>query len=210
MTTRRMAVVDYGVNNVGSVVNMLRRLEVEVDTAKTGEELSRAQAILLPGIGSFDTGVVNLKRAGLFDALRDRASAGVPLLGICLGMQLLTRGSEEGTKEGLGLVAATTKRFRFETGHEERVPHMGWNEVTVRDRDLFAGFEGEAPRFYFVHSFHVVCDDERDVAATCRYGIDFTAALRHGLVFGTQFHPEKSHRFGMRVLESFCRIALHG
>jgi imidazole glycerol-phosphate synthase subunit HisH len=124
-------------------------------------------------------------------------------------MQLLSRGSEEGTLPGLGLVAASTRRFVLgemgPTGRSLKIPHMGWNRTTVRDPELFDGLVD--PKFYFVHSFHVVCDDPADVAASCTYGVPFTAAVRHGLVMGTQFHPEKSHRYGMHVLENFVRLA---
>lgn len=208
-TPGKVAVVDYGVNNVGSVLNMLRRVGVETVAARTPAELREGDAILLPGVGAFDSGVKGLQAAGLFDAIREAVlERAVPILGICLGMQLLTRGSEEGSLAGLGLVHATTKRFAFsftETHRTLKVPHMGWNETTCLDRELFAGLVD--PRFYYVHSYHVVCDTPSDVAARCSYGIDFTAAVRRGRVMGTQFHPEKSHRFGMQVLSNFATLA---
>jgi glutamine amidotransferase len=148
----------------------------------------------------------SLKSLGFVDALGELVlREKVPVLGICLGMQLLARGSEEGTSEGLGWIAADTKRITFPKGIALPVPHMGWSETTARREGLFAGFE-LPPRFYYVHSYHVVCDDRRDVAATCRYGIELCASIRHGHVFGTQFHPEKSHRFGMTLLRSFVSI----
>lgn len=202
-----IAVVDYGVNNVGSVLNMLARIGVETVTANGPEGLRDVSAILLPGIGSFDAGVTSLRNTGLFDALRESVlDRNVPILGICLGMQLLTHGSEEGSLEGLGLVAATTKRLAptGENARRLKVPHMGWNETTCLDGDLFAKLV--EPRFYYVHSFHVVCDAESDVAARCSYGGEVTSAVRRGRVMGTQFHPEKSHRFGKQVLENFARI----
>jgi len=209
-TSTSIAVIDYGVNNVGSVVNMLRRLEVEPSIVRDARALEEASAIILPGIGAFDTGMTNLERTGLFDAIRQRVAQGAPILGICLGMQLLTRGSEEGTRGGLALIPAVTRRFVFENGMRRfKIPHMGWNETECIDRDLFAGFDRDSARFYYVHSFHVVCDDAKDVAARATYGISFTAAVRAGHIFGTQFHPEKSHRFVMRVLANFVRLARH-
>lgn len=200
----KLVVVDYGVNNVGSVVNMLRRLDVDAVVARDPAGLADARAIVLPGIGAFDAGVRSLRDAGLFDAIIERVNGGVPVLGICLGMQLLSRGSEEGSLEGLGLVAATTRKLQA-TDRSLKIPHMGWNETTCVDADLFAGFAEEQPRFYYVHSYHVVCDADADVAARCVYGQTFTAALRCGHVFGTQFHPEKSHRFGKQLLANFVR-----
>jgi glutamine amidotransferase len=204
---KEIAVVDYGVNNIGSVLNMLRRLDVAASAARAPVDLAGKAAIVLPGIGAFDAGVRNLKAAGLFDAIKDEVlMRGTPILGICLGMQLLTRGSEEGTLEGLRLVGATTKRLRLTNGSSHlKIPHMGWNETECVDRELFAGLE--SPRFYYVHSYHVVCDEPADVAARCTYGAPFHAAVRRGSVMGTQFHPEKSHRFGMGVLGNFARIA---
>ncbi len=202
-----IAVVDYGVNNVGSVLNMLRRIGAETRAARRPEELEDCDAIVLPGVGAFDAGATSLRSTGLFDAVRESVlERRVPILGICLGMQLLSRGSEEGSLEGLGLVEATTRRIRFDGGGRAlKVPHMGWNETKCVDAELFAGLI--EPRFYYVHSYHVVCDVPSDVAARCSYGVDLTAAVRRGRVMGTQFHPEKSHRFGMRVLSNFAAIA---
>lgn len=206
---RPLYVIDYGVNNVGSVVNMLRRLSVDVRVAERPHELSEASGVILPGIGSFDAGVRNLQRRGFVEPLRELAERRVPLLGICLGMQLLTRGSEEGTLAGLSLLPATTQALsRLDGAASVKIPHMGWNATSCVDRTLFAGFDAEPPRFYYVHSYHVVCEREEHVAARCVHGGEFVAAVRAGTVFGTQFHPEKSHRFGMQLLSNFARFAL--
>lgn len=202
----RFAVIDYGVNNIGSVLNMLRRLEVDAVAVQRPADLDGARAIVLPGIGSFDAGVRNLRERGLFEPLRRLGEAGTPLLGICLGMQLLTRTSEEGSLSGLGLLPGATRLLR-PGDRSLRIPHMGWTETRCVDADLFADLVGGDARFYYVHSYHVVCDDAADVAATCYYGGPVTAAVRRRNVFGTQFHPEKSHRFGLRVLSNFARYA---
>ena len=207
--SRSLAVIDYGVNNVGSVMNALRRVGAAAYVARSDADLARARAIVLPGIGAFDTGVKNLRALGLFDAIRARVQGdGVPILGICLGMQLLTKGSEEGSAEGLGLIDAETRKLSLEstTASDLKLPHMGWCETRCTDEALFDGLRAEGTRFYYVHSYRVVCADPRDVAATASYGQEFASAVHRGPIYGTQFHPEKSHRFGLRVFANFTGL----
>ena len=206
----KIGVVDYGVNNVGSVLNMLRRLELDVVAVRNPNELEQVSAIVLPGIGAYDAGVDSLARTGLADAIRSKVlEQRAPILGICLGMQLLAHGSEEGQKSGLGLVDATCKRLSSgDSNTTLRVPHMGWNDVETNDEELFDGLV--EPRFYFVHSYHVICANSSASIARCNYGGPFTAALRQGQIVGVQFHPEKSHRFGMRLLSNWARLAERG
>ncbi len=199
-----VTIVDYGLGNLGSVANMLRRLcrtpEITGDPAR----IARARALILPGVGHFDRGTRELDRLGLRAALDEQVlGRQVPVLGICLGAQLLARSSEEGTSRGLGWIAADVRRFRFERGHELAIPHMGWNEVEPADPVFFRGHEPGETRFYFVHSFHIVCDDPRAVAARSHYGSPFVAAVRDRHIWGAQFHPEKSHRHGMTVLANW-------
>ena len=209
--THRIAVVDYGVNNVGSVMNALRRVGASPYVARSESELATARAIVLPGIGAFDSGVKNLRELGLFDVLRARAADRVPMLGICLGMQLLTNGSEEGSLEGLSLVDAYTRKLTFDPAkgaeRDLKIPHMGWHETRCADDPLFEGLLGDDARFYYVHSYHVVCNDTADTAATCHYGSEFVSAVHRGNVYGVQFHPEKSHRYGLRVFANFMKLA---
>ena len=201
-----LVIVDYGLGNLGSVGNMLRRIGVTSRISSSADDVKSASALVLPGVGAFDVGMRNLRARGLVEPLRERVlEQGCPILGICLGMQLLTRASEEGEEQGLGWIQATTKRFDL-AGTSLPVPHMGWNDTRTTDATLFHDLPDDA-RFYFVHSYHVVCDDPADVAATCRYGGDVTAAIHHGNIYGTQFHPEKSHKFGMRVLQNFAKVA---
>lgn len=203
-----IAIVDYGVGNVGAVANMFNKIGVRARLAASPAELREAggappEALLLPGVGHFDAGMRRLRERGFVDALSELVVEGsVPVLGICLGMQLFSRGSEEGTLPGLGWIAADTKRLTFPPGQSLVVPHMGWSETIAPREGLFARF-AETPRFYYVHSYHVVCDAPSDVAATCRYGVEFTASIHRRNIWGTQFHPEKSHRFGMTLLRSF-------
>jgi glutamine amidotransferase len=197
-----VVIVDYGLGNVRSIQNMLRRLEVPTSISRDPAVILEADRLILPGVGAFDTAMTLLDASGarpaLEEAVRDR---GTLVLGICLGMQLLCRSSEEGGMKGLGWIAADTKRLPKAPGL--RIPHMGWDwvEPTRRSR-LFVEPDADL-RFYFVHSFAVVCDDESDVLATTQHGQPFTSAIEHENVLGVQFHPEKSHRFGMSLLRNF-------
>jgi imidazole glycerol-phosphate synthase subunit HisH len=200
-----ITIVDYGMGNVGSIQNMFKRIGVASSVASTPEQVARAARLVLPGVGAFDRAMAILHERGLAAALDERVAAGVPILGICLGMQLMTRSSEEGQAAGLGWIAARTVRFlpRY-GGVSVKVPHMRWN--TIRPAvpgTLFDPDETDA-RFYFVHSYCVECDDPADVAATAVHGREFVCAFQRGSVMGVQFHPEKSHRYGMRLLERFA------
>lgn len=199
-----ITIVDTGLCNIGSVANMLRRLGVRPVVTADPSVVRAARALILPGIGHFDAGMKNLTSSGLAEALRQRVVVEkTPLLGICLGMQLLANSSEEGTAAGLGFIDAEVKRFQFDAGTKLPVPHMGWREVEPLDAQMFRGHEPGHTRFYFVHSFHVVPKQASLVAAWADYGLRFAAAVRHGNVWGTQFHPEKSHRHGMNVLRNY-------
>lgn len=202
-----VAIIDYGLGNLGSVANMLKKLGVNAKTTSDRGEIRAAKALILPGVGHFDTGMRNLVGSGLKPVLDERVlEAKVPVLGICLGMQLMARRSDEGSEAGLGWLAADVRRLDFPPGVRLAVPHMGWNEVESTDAALYRGLE-QSPRFYFVHSYHMVCDDQSDVAGWATYGIRFVASVHHGSIFGTQFHPEKSHRFGKAVLRNFVEAA---
>lgn len=168
--------------------------------------IASATKLILPGVGAFDHGVNRLRELGLFEPVRAKASTGIPVLGICLGMQLLGARSEEGQQSGLGLVDATMHRFAFPADAELRVPHVGWNTVSVRKKNALIPTTGDEQRYYFTHSFHAVCANQDDVLATADYGYPFAAAFAHGNVYGVQFHPEKSHRFGMAVVRNFLSL----
>lgn len=204
-----IGVVDAGLGNIGSLLNMLDRVGAPARLVAQPAELAAVQALILPGVGAFDHGMARLQAAGLVEPLRQRVQAeGIPLLGICLGMQLLGRASEEGTAAGLGLLPATTRRLRFDAAHAAlRLPHMGWNECRPVPGAALLASEGEVPRFYFVHSYHVVPDAPELVAGWTHYGQDFAAAVQHGRIYGVQFHPEKSHRWGKQVLARFAALA---
>lgn len=202
-----ISVVDYGVANLASMLNMLRKVGVEAERVGTPRELESARKIILPGIGAFDQGMVTLRERGLLDALRRKVrDEGVPILGVCLGMQMLGQGSEEGREAGLGLIDATCRRFRPPECAALKVPHMGWNTVAPRGSNPLLDGLDEQSRFYFVHSYYVVCGDPADELAYSRYGQDFTSAVARGNIYGVQFHPEKSHRFGMALLRNFANL----
>ena len=203
-----IGIVDYGMGILGSIRNMLSRIGAEAVVTSDPKTLASAEKIILPGVGSFDRAIESLDQLGLIEVLNDLVlRQGRLVLGICLGMQLLGRSSEEGGRKGFGWIAAETVRFRFE-GEDARlkIPHMGWTGlVPCRPSALLADLDSD-PRFYFVHSYHFRCDHEEDVVATASYGFPFHAAVERGNILGTQFHPEKSHRFGLRVLKNFVEM----
>lgn len=199
-----ITIVDYGMGNLGSIRNMLKKIGVDSEVSADARTIGAARKLILPGVGAFDAGMDNLERSGLIPVLNERVlQARVPTLGICLGMQLMTRRSDEGQRKGLGWVDAESLRFR-PADAALKVPHMGWNRVmSVRASPLTDGLPDE-PRFYFVHSFYVRCLNEADVLLTTPYGDAFHSAFQHANVAGVQFHPEKSHKFGMALLRNFA------
>lgn len=202
-----ISVIDYGVCNLGSMLNMLHKVGAQAELISTPAEVERAEKIVLPGVGAFDNGIAALRDRGLAEPLRKKAlNDRVPLLGVCLGMQMLGRRSEEGSMNGLDLVDAEVRRFRLPPGSGLKVPHMGWSLlVPHRDSALLHTLD-ERSRFYFCHSYRMFCNDPDDILATANHGGDFVAMVQRENVYGVQFHPEKSHRFGMSLLHNFARI----
>jgi glutamine amidotransferase len=184
---------------------MYAKLGFNATVASTPESIAAAERLILPGIGSFDACVSALAQSGLKAAILEAVGRGVPVLGICVGMQMLMAGSAEGRLPGLSLIAGDV--VKFPDLPSLKVPHMGWNAVTWANRSegLAAGLESDS-RFYFVHSYFVRCSDPADTIGTASYGEQFAAAIKHGSVYGVQFHPEKSHRFGLRLLKNFASI----
>jgi glutamine amidotransferase len=197
-----VSLVDYGLGNLGSVVNMLKRAGSEARLVSTPEEIVASDRVLLPGIGAFDEGMARLRDQGLESALKEFAGSGRPLFGICLGMQLLLDGSEEGQAAGLGLIPGRSVRFAETDGL--RVPHMGWSTVEPTHPDPLVDGLPDDSRFYFVHTYRVVPARAEDELATTTYGTRFASMIRSGNVMGAQFHPEKSHAFGMTILRNFA------
>ena len=201
-----VTIVDYGMGNIGSLINMFRRIGVQSEVVSDLHAIERARKIILPGVGAFGAAMNRIDALDLRDVLRAKAlEERVPFMGICLGMQLLTRSSEENPDaKGLDLIPANTVRFPRPLGL--KVPHMGWNDVTVSKPTALTTPLPPEPRFYFVHSYYVQADDPSDVMLRCHYGQDFDAGLNRGNIFGAQFHPEKSHKFGMQFLTNFANL----
>jgi len=204
-----IVIIDYKMGNIGSVLNMLKRIGAEAVISSDPREIEGADKLILPGVGAFDTGMKHLAESNLTNLLNEKVlERKTPTLGICLGMQLLTKRSEEGVLPGLGWIDGETVRFRFDADQSNlKIPHMGWNTVKIKTTDsLFKDLEDEA-RFYFVHSYRVVCHSDEDVLAVTHHGDDFVSAVQHENIMGTQFHPEKSHKFGMTLLRNFAELS---
>jgi glutamine amidotransferase len=199
-----VSIVNYGIGNVGSICNMFHKLQVTAELASTPTSVLGAKRLILPGIGAFDACVKALGDSGLRGSVLEFAAGERPILGICVGMQMLTLGSEEGDLPGLGLIRAHTRRFPDEG--ELRIPHMGWNRVRwqMPEHALAAGLTADDSRFYFVHSFRVICESHSNSLAACTYGSEFSAGIVNANIAGVQFHPEKSHRFGLKLLGNFA------
>lgn len=195
-----IGIVYSGLGNVAAVANILRRVGADSVFVSAPADLSGIDALVLPGVGAFDAGMTALSNSNLVEPIRDHANQGKPVLGICLGMQLLSAGSSEGTLPGLGLIDAHFERF---DPAESRVPYIGWNDVHVTNQADWFGQEID-PRFYFTHSYYAQkCADSVEVLATAENGFDYVCAYRTGNVMGVQFHPEKSHRYGYDFFTSF-------
>lgn len=204
-----ITIVDYGMGNLGSIKNMFKYIGIEATIESDVDKIKNASKILLPGVGSFDTAMKKINETNLKEVLNEKAlKEQVPVLGICLGMQLLTDSSEEGAFSGLGWIPAQTISFKNRIDNKYRIPHMGWNTVNKSNKsELTEDFETfDEVRFYFVHSYFVQVKDEKHSILKTSYGLDFDSAIQKDNIYGAQFHPEKSHKFGMKIFENFARI----
>lgn len=201
-----IVVVDYGVGNLGSIVNMFKKVGVKAMASSDPGVIRAAEKLILPGVGAFDAAMRKFRETGLVPVVGELVmEKKIPVLGLCVGLQLMTKGSEEGQEAGLGWFDAETIRFKFDAEHAHlKIPHMGWNSVQVRrEHPLVADWDPES-RFYFVHSYHVVAKDLDAVLAETEYGVTIHSVLGRDNIMGTQFHPEKSHKYGMRLLRNFA------
>lgn len=206
-----IVIIQYGLGNPRSIQNMLKRVGAESVISSNRAEIECASKLILPGVGAFDHGMQNLRSTGLDAILTERVlTAGVPFLGVCLGMQLLSKSSEEGHATGLNWIAAETVRFKFTENSDLKIPHMGWNEIIINEESksalqssyILKDLEQDA-RFYFVHSYHLKLSDTSLAIANCQHGYLFPAIISQRNILAAQFHPEKSHKYGMRLLNNF-------
>jgi len=200
-----ITIIDYGMGNIGSLENMIKKAGGESIVTSKIKDLEYATKLLLPGVGSFDNGMKNLKSLGFLEVLNQKVLKDkIPILGICLGMQLFTKSSEEGTLPGLGFIDAKTVKFNF-SNNILKIPHMGWNSIDIKkDSKLFNGAVN--PEFYFVHSYHLVCNNNKDVLTKTNYGYDFVSSIEKENIYGVQFHPEKSLKSGLKLIENFIKL----
>jgi glutamine amidotransferase len=202
-----IAIIDYGMGNTGSLQNMIRKVGGSSIITADHSEFEKADKLILPGVGSFDNGIKNLESKGLSTLLTNLVLHNKkPILCICLGMQLITKSSEEGSLSGLGWINAKTIKFNFPDEPKLRIPHMGWNTVSLKkSSSLFLNMYDD-PCFYFVHSFHLVCADQTDILTTTSYGYEFTSAIQKENIYATQYHPEKSHKHGLLLIKNFVEL----
>ena len=199
-----ITIIDYNTGNLGSIQNIIKKIGGDSIISSDKEVIAGAEKIILPGVGAFDTGIRNLQELNLIDVLNHKIILEkIPVLGICLGMQLMSESSEEGTLPGLGWISGRTRRFNFFNTREHKIPHMGWNYISLHKSSRLFSDMYEEPRFYFVHSYFLYASNQSDILTSTNYEIEFTSSVEKENILGVQFHPEKSHKFGMKLLKNF-------
>lgn len=205
-----ITIVDYGLGNIKAFANVYKRLNIETRYASTPEQLMEAKKIVLPGVGAFDHAMRMLNQSGLKDCLNTLVlERKVPVIGICVGMQMMGHSSEEGTSNGLGWIDGTVKRFHYDNdviANKYPLPHMGWNNISEIKPSALLNNLDEQKRFYFLHSYYFNCNNPDDVVATANYGFDYACIVNHSNVYGIQCHPEKSHHNGVALLKNFAEL----
>lgn len=202
-----IAIIDYGMGNLGSVKKKIDSLGVESIISSDFKEIKKSDRIILPGVGHFSRAVKEIKKRGLWELLSDEViGINKPILGICLGMQLMAGFSEEGNEEGFGWFDAKVIRFQIEDRKLYKVPHMGWNSLDQRKESILLNGISEASKYYFVHSYHFVSNDMSDILTITKYEAKFVSSIQKNNMFGTQFHPEKSHQSGLLLLNNFVHL----
>lgn len=196
-------VIDYGIGNIGSIQNMIKHIGGKSKVITTPEEIMSSKKLILPGVGSFDSAMNKLIALNLKEAIKLAAKNGTYIYGICLGMQILFENSEEGIQQGLGLLEGNVIKFKDDS---VRIPHVGWNKVFSKKESVLFHDLTEQQKFYFTHSYYVKCSNLEDISATTFYGDEFTCAVARNNIIGTQFHPEKSHKYGMKLFSNYCNL----
>ncbi len=201
-----IVIIDYGIGNLGSILNMLKRIGADAIVSSDKSDIESADKLILPGVGAFDSGMINMQKYDFVSLLNQKViEQKTPILGICLGMQLFANKSEEGTLPGLGWFDAEIVKFKLDDS-KLKIPAMGWNELNIcKPSKLFKDI-GDNPRFYFVHSFHLKCNDSLDILAETEYGYQYVSAIEKDNIVGVQFHPEKSHKYGLKLFENFINL----
>lgn len=201
-----IVIIDYGMGNLRSVQKAFERIKVPIKVSSNIDDILNADKLILPGVGHFERGIGNLRERGLYEAINEVViEKKTPILGICLGMQLMTEFSEEGNCSGFGWMKAKTQKFSFPSGGF-KIPHMGWNNLSINKTDSLYEAISSDDFFYFVHSYFVSCNDYNDVLAETNYGNKFVSSFQKGNIFGCQFHPEKSHDAGLLILKNFANF----
>ena len=203
-----IAIIDYGLGNVLAFENIYRRLNIPVSVARTADDLLTATKLILPGVGAFDHAMKQLNSSGMRNSIEDLVlHKKMPILGICVGMQMLANSSDEGVLFGLGWINAAVKKFDYlKMPDGISLPHMGWNDVKPMTESLLFGGNLTASRFYFLHSYYLDCRHQSNILATTDYGAPFSSAVFQNNIYGVQFHPEKSHHFGIQLLKNFADL----
>jgi glutamine amidotransferase len=203
-----IVIIDYGMGNLRSINKAFERSNIKTMISAKKEDIDKADKLILPGVGHFGTGMKNLHNLDIIELLLKKITIDkIPILGICLGLQLFTQSSEEGNVDGLGLIDAKTARFDFiDKCDNLKVPHMGWNTVQIKKENKLLDSVNNEELFYFVHSYHILCNNKDDVLTSTIYGYEFTSGIQKNNIYGTQFHPEKSHSAGLKILQNFSRI----
>jgi imidazole glycerol-phosphate synthase subunit HisH len=203
-----IGIINYGLGNIKAFENILRKLNIQVKILTKTEDFSNIKKLILPGVGAFDHAMEMFNTSGLRMLTEKKVlEEGLPIIGICVGMQMLGHSSEEGKLPGLGWVDGKVKKFdENKIPFSTHLPHMGWNDINIINGTLIFQSLPNNSRFYFLHSYYFECNNKEDIIATSQYGIDFTCAINHKNIFGVQFHPEKSHNYGVQILENYSKI----
>ncbi len=203
-----ITIINYNAGNIKSIQNMFKRIGVESIISNKEDEIKNASKLILPGVGHFDYGMANLKETGLIELLNQQVlSENKPILGICLGAQMLGKKSEEGKEVGLNWIDMSVNKFNInKMDKPHKIPHMGWADVTTKKKSKLFKDMYDNPRYYFVHSYHMNPNNKENALCESNYGYSFVSAVEHNNIFGVQFHPEKSHKFGMKLLENYANL----